>query len=162
VEICEKGVPEDNSWPENPQVTESYPEDVFGLFELPQKYISTGVRANRAFPTLVRARTQVTLPAGTHRVLLRSRGQARPWVEGEMVLQKPFEQAAQYKWAIDGLLPLEAQDKTLDLGTHCRPLPPGNREDVVELAFDGEPVAVVLETLIGQLGSDVGGPFRLD
>src|SRR5690606_29085352 len=84
VEICEKGVPEDNSWPENPQVTESYPEDVFGLFELPQKYISTGVRANRAFPTLVRARTQVTLPAGTHRVLLRSRGQARLLVDGEV------------------------------------------------------------------------------
>src|SRR5688572_16975320 len=74
VEICEKGVSselpkseqppaaengvitkeatKDTPWPEKPVVTEQFTEDVFGLFDLPQKYISTGVRANRAFPTL--------------------------------------------------------------------------------------------------------------
>src|SRR5688500_12695654 len=71
VVICEKGVPTDGSWPSNPVVTETYTEDAFGLFELPQKYVSTGVRADRAFPTLVRASAVVGLPAGRHRVLLR-------------------------------------------------------------------------------------------
>src|SRR5689334_16289005 len=70
VEICEKDVPRDGKWPASPPVaTETYTEDVFGLFELPQKYISTGVRGDRASPTLVRASARVTIPAGAHRVL---------------------------------------------------------------------------------------------
>ncbi|MEN9812388.1 MAG: hypothetical protein RL479_1074, partial [Verrucomicrobiota bacterium] len=71
VEICESGVPRDHSWPTAPIVTERHSEEVFGLFELPHKYISTGVRADRAFPTFVRASAKVRLPAGEHRLLLR-------------------------------------------------------------------------------------------
>src|SRR5688500_325585 len=87
VEVCEKDIPRSGEWPA-PTVaaTESFLEDAFGLFELPQKYISTGVRADRAFPTLVRASARVTLPAGKHRLLLRSRGPARLIVDGRQVL----------------------------------------------------------------------------
>lgn len=162
VEIFEEGVPKDNTWPDNPKRAEHYTEEAFGLFDLPQKYVSTGVRANRAFPTMVRATARVSLPAGTHRLLLRSRGQARLLVDGEDVMENPFAQATQYKWAIDGFLPLEEQDEVLALGPYCRPLPPGIREDVVELEFDGKEVVFVLETLIGQRSEDVGEPFRLD
>ncbi|MDB6120483.1 MAG: hypothetical protein JWO08_4264, partial [Verrucomicrobiaceae bacterium] len=77
VQICEEGVPSANAWPpEAPKVAESYDEDVFGLFELPQKYIDTGVRADRPNPSLVRASALVTLPKGKHRLLLRGRGAA--------------------------------------------------------------------------------------
>src|SRR5688572_32025545 len=50
VEICESDIPRNGSWPESTaRATEHFLEDAFGLFELPQKYISTGVRADRAF-----------------------------------------------------------------------------------------------------------------
>ena len=49
VDICEEGLPADNSWPTAALVTESYDEDLFGLFELPQKYVGTGVRGDRPF-----------------------------------------------------------------------------------------------------------------
>lgn len=150
VEICEQGVSKNNTWPANPVTTESYTEDVFGLFELPHKYISTGVRENRAFPTLVRASATVTLPAGRHRLLLRSRGQARLWVNGAVVLENPFVQGKQYARAIDGFLPLEEQDGTLDLGPGFRRVPPGNREALGVVEFSGQPTTVILETLIGQ------------
>ena len=62
VEICESDIPRNGSWPTTaPSATERFSEDAFGLFELPQKYISTGVRADRAFPTLVRATAQVSM-----------------------------------------------------------------------------------------------------
>ncbi|TWT38968.1 LamG domain-containing protein [Blastopirellula retiformator] len=74
VQISEKGVPESNGWPEEPEVTETYVEEVFGLFELPHKYVATGVRGDRANPSHVRASAVVTFPAGKHRLLLRGRG----------------------------------------------------------------------------------------
>lgn len=182
VEICEKGgpkgnpapehapaaengvsvdaVPKDTPWPEKPVVTERYTEDAFGLFELPQKYISTGVRANRAFPTLVRASAIVSLPAGQHRLLLRSRGQARLLVAGKVVLETPFAQARQFPLANAGFLPLEEQDAALDLGPGFRQVPPGNREALGVIAFTGAPTTVVLETMIGQIPPDSKSPFR--
>jgi hypothetical protein len=182
VEICEKGVSKDNSrlepaaaaengipagevskesqWPENPVVTEKYTEEAFGFFELPQKYIATGVRADRAFPTLVRAIATVTLPAGNHRLLLRARGQSRVLINGKMVLETPFAQATQYVRAIDGFLPLEEQDSAVNLGPGYRHVPPGNREALATVQFAGKPVTVVLETLIGQVSPALKSPFR--
>ena len=160
VEICEDGVPKDNTWPEKPVVGEHYTEEVFGFFELPQKYISTGVRANRAFPTLVRATAQVSLPAGHHRLLLRSRGQARLFVDGKVVLENPFTQGRQFPRANEGFLPMEEQDGELDLGPGYRRVPPGNREILGEVTFTGKPVTVVLETLVGQIPPGSKTPFR--
>ena len=48
VEICEEGMADKKAWPTlPPQATESYEEDVFGFFEVPQKYVDTGVRGDR-------------------------------------------------------------------------------------------------------------------
>lgn len=182
VEICEKGVsadntrpeqvpaaengvivevvPKDSPWPEKPVATEQYTEDVFGLFELPQKYISTGVRANRAFPTLVRAMATVSLPAGQHRLLLRSRGQARLLVGGKVVLETPFAQAKQFPLANAGFLPMEQQDTDLNLGPGYRHVPPGNREALGLVAFTGAPTEVILETFVGQIPPGSKSPFR--
>lgn len=162
VEICEEGVPKDNSWPAEAIVTESYTEEVFGFFTLPQKYIATGVRADRAFPTLVRASANVTLPPGKHRVLLRSRGKARLTIAGRTVLETPFDQPRQFAVGNAGELPVEEQNTYIDLGPGYRFAPPGNREALGEVTFSGESTQVVLETLIGGIEPKSKRPFRLE
>ena len=160
VEICEEGVPKDNTWPTAARATETFQEDAFGLFELPQKYVSTGVRADRAFPTLVRASATVTLPAGKHRVLLRSRGMARLLVDGQVVLETPFDQPRQFAVGNAGELPVEEQNTFLDLGPGFRFAPPGNREVWGEVNFAGPGTRVVLETLVGGIEPKSRKPFR--
>ncbi|HEY1108333.1 MAG TPA: c-type cytochrome domain-containing protein, partial [Opitutaceae bacterium] len=154
VEIHESGVSRENVFPSldaGLKPTETYTEDLFGLFELPQKYVSTGVRADRAFPTLVRATATVTLPPGKHRLLLRARGQSRVLIDGKTVLETPFDQPRQFAVGNAGELPVEEQNAPLDLGPGYRFVPPGNREKLTEVAFSGKPVSVVLETFVGAL-----------
>lgn len=161
VEICVADIPRDGSWPAaTVPVSETFDEDAFGLFELPQYYISTGVRADRPTPTLVRARAQITLPAGTHRLLLRSRGAARLSVNGQIVLATPFDQPRQFAVGNAGELPVEEQDRFLDLGPGYRLAPPGNREAWTEVAFSGTASEVLLETLIGGIEPKSKRPFR--
>lgn len=161
VEICESGIPPNGEWPAAPAPAMTrFDEDAFGLFELPQKYISTGVRADRAFPTLVRATARVTLPAGKHRLLLRARGAARLMVDDRVILTTPFDQPRQFAVGNAGELPVEEQDIFLDLGTGYRFAPPGNREAWAELEFSAEPVTLTLETLIGGLEPKSKKPFR--
>jgi hypothetical protein len=161
VEICESGIPRNGDWPAEAVVaTESFTEDAFGLFELPQKYISTGVRADRAFPTLVRASARVSLPPGKHRLLLRSRGAARLMIDGRVVLTNPFDQPRQFAVGNAGELPVEEQETFLDLGPGYRFAPPGNREAWVEIEFSSEPATVVVETLLGGLEPKSKKPFR--
>ena len=163
VEICEDQALRNNRWPETRvRATESFREDAFGIFELPQKYISTGVRADRAFPTLVRASAQVTLPRGNHRLLLRGRGAARLSVGGKVVLETPFDQPRQFATGNAGELPMEEQDKRLELGAGGRLAPPGNRETWTALGSDGMPTNVVLETLVGGIEPKSRRPFRPD
>lgn len=161
VEICENGIPRDGTWPETPaRATESFDEDAFGLFELPQKYIATGVRADRAFPTLVRASARVELPAGRHRILLRARGRTRLLIDGRQVLDTPFDQPRQFAVGNAGELPVEEQETFLTLGPGFRFAPPGNREAWTEVEFADGPVAIVLETLVGGIEPKSRKPFR--
>ena len=144
VQISEDGVPETNSWPEEPQVTETYQEDLFGLFELPQKYVSTGVRGDRANPLHLRASALVTLPAGKHRLLLRGRGAARLLIDGKNILEtvpRPTDTGGH------GLL--SSQDSYLDLGPDFRFVPPGNRDAWCEFESKGGEHFIILETLVG-------------
>ena len=74
VQLAEEGMPDANAWPsEPPKVGETYTEDVFGFFDVPQKYVETGVRGERHVPFLLRAAASVTFPKGKHRLLLRAR-----------------------------------------------------------------------------------------
>ncbi len=162
VEICEEGLPS-AGWPVTaPRATETFAEDAFGFFELPQKYVATGVRGDRAFPTLVRATASVTLPAGKHRLLLRARGAARLQVGGKQILATPFDQPRQFAVGNAGELPVEEQDAFLELGPGGRFLPPGNREAWAEVEFDGRATEVVLETLIGGVEPKSKRPFRAE
>ncbi len=144
VQISEDGVPEANSWPEDPQVTEDYHEDVFGLFELPHKYVATGVRGDRANPSHLRASAVVTLPAGKHRMLVRGRGMCRLYIDGKKLLETPPRPHDP-----GGYEPLSVQDKYLDLGPDFRFAPPGNRDAWCEFETSGGEHFVILETLVG-------------
>lgn len=144
VQISEKGVPEANAWPEEPEVTEIYREEAFGFFDWPKKYVSTGVRADRANPSHFRASALVKLPAGKHRLLLRSRGAARLRIDGELVLENPFP-----KPDTGGHGLLSEQDEYLDLGPDFRFAPPGNREAWCEFESKGGEHFVILETMVG-------------
>lgn len=144
IQVCEDEVPNDRSWPEaTPKPALTYQEDAFGLFELPQKYTSTGVRADR-FPALVRAAAVVDVPAGKHRLLLRARGGSRLLIDGKQILATPFP-----KGDTGGHGHTSDQDKYLDLGPDFRFAPPGNRESTVEFVSKGGKQLVLLETIIG-------------
>lgn len=160
VEICDTELPPDGSFPEQALPTLTYTEDLFGLFDIPLHYTSTGVRADRPSPTLVRARATVTLPSGKHRVLLRSRGNTRLLLDGKVVLETPFDQPRQNAVADAGELPVEEQDSFIDLGPGYRFAPPGNREVVTEIAFSGQPVRVSVEALIGRANPRSKRVFR--
>lgn len=162
IDICEEGLGKEKGWPTAAKVTSSYEEEAFGLFELPHKYVSTGVRGDRPFPTLVRATASLTLPAGRHRLLLRSRGAARLLLDGRVVLENPFDQPRIFNElrAVGGEVLFEEQDKYLNLGPDFRFAPPGNRESWGTFEFTGAATTVVLETLVGGLDAKIKVPFR--
>ncbi|MDR3638343.1 MAG: DUF1553 domain-containing protein [Isosphaeraceae bacterium] len=143
VEICERGLPEKEGWPDRPlPATEHYEADAFGFFRVPHTYIDTGVRADRANPFLLRATARVDLPAGRHRLLLRGHGGCRLIVDGKLALSTPFAPPI-----TDGhnAIPTDY----LDLGPDFRFAPPGNREAWTTIVSPGRTHDVVLETIVG-------------
>ena len=155
IQISEDGVPKSNGWPNEPVVTETYLEEVFGLFELPHKYVATGVRGDRANPSQLRASAVVDLPAGKHRLLLRGRGACRLFVDGKKLLETPPRPQDP-----GGYEPLSVQDEYLDLGPDFRFAPPGNRDAWCEFETKSGEHFVILETMVG--GITGGSTFRPD
>lgn len=146
IQISEKGVPATNGWPMEPEVTETYLEELFGFFEVPHKYISTGVRADRVNPSHVRASAIVSIPKGKHRLLLRGRGLSRLLIDGKTVLE-----TAPRTLDSGGHTPLSVQDTYLNLGPDFRFVPPGNRETWCEYESSGDEHFVILETMLGNV-----------
>lgn len=145
VQLAEEGMTPANAWPsEPPKVGEIYTEDVFGFFDVPQKYVETGVRGDRHVPFLLRAAATVTFPKGRHRLLLRARGATNLYVDGKNVLNTPFPPNDS-----DGHHLVADQKEYLDLGPDFRFAPPGNREAWCEFNGTGKPQFFVLETLVG-------------
>ena len=145
VELCDEGIPEANAWPvEQPATTERWVDDHFAWFELPQRYVATGVRGDRAIPLLMRATSEVRIPAGKHRLLLRGRGAARLYIDEQLLLNTPFPPNSS-----DGHHPIPKD--YLDLGPDFRFAPPGNREAWCEWQSDGRSHVVMLETMVGSL-----------
>lgn len=145
VQIAEEGMPDANAWPsEPPKVGETYTEDAFGFFEVPQKYVDTGVRGDRHVPFLLRAAANITLPEGKHRLLLRARGATNLYIDDKTVLTTPFPPSDS-----DGHHLVAEQKEHLNLGSDFRFVPPGNRESWCEFTSTGKPIFIVLETLVG-------------
>lgn len=145
VQIAEEGMPDANAWPgEPPKVAEKHTEDAFGFFEVPQKYVDSGVRGERHVPFLLRAAASVAFPKGKHRLLLRARGAANLYIDGKTLLTTPFPPNDS-----DGHHLVANQKDYLDLGPDFRFAPPGNREAWCEFEATGRPQFLVLETLVG-------------
>ncbi|MCB1277302.1 DUF1553 domain-containing protein [Prosthecobacter sp.] len=155
VQLAEEGMPDANAWPsEPPKVNETYTEDVFGFFDVPQKYVDTGVRGERHVPFLLRAGASVTFPKGKHRLLLRARGATNLYIDGKNVLNTPFPPSDS-----DGHHLVADQKDYLDLGPDFRFVPPGNRESWCEFEATGKPQFIVLETVVGSFaGKSVRRP----
>lgn len=64
-------------------------QDELAFVQLPRKYDQWGVRDDWADAVLVRAWTEITLPAGDYRLLVRSRGMSRLKIDGAEVLTTP-------------------------------------------------------------------------
>jgi hypothetical protein len=145
VQICEN-VPPKNSWPAiQPPESEHYEEDVFGFFELPHKYVDTGVREDRPIPSIMRASAKVELPAGKHRLLVRARSSSRLHIDGKQLILTSFTKADS-----GGHNHVSEQDKFLDLGgADYRFAPPGTEEAWCEFETKGGEHVVSFETMIG-------------
>ncbi len=143
VEIVEVGEFPDRKWPAAlGPVAESYPEEAFGFFHEPWRYVSTGVRADRPSPHLFRARARIALPAGGYRVLVRTRNAARLHVGGALVAEVKFSKAK-----TDGHNPV--RHDFLDLGPETRYMAPGDYEVLAVYQATGEEQEWVLETVVG-------------
>ena len=155
VELCEAWKPTANVWPEKaPEVTDSYVAPAFGFARVPEKYVDTGVRAERGHPYLLRALGAVKLPAGKHRLLLRGRGASALFIDGKLQLQTPFPPPGTDN------KPVKDQDKYLDLGGDFRFAPPGNRDAWVEFESKGGEHRVILESVVGYVINAKGARRR--
>ena len=61
--------------------------DVFLLTRMPLRYDDWGMRSSWAAPVLLRLAADVSLPEPTRRVLLRTRGLARLWIDGDLIAE---------------------------------------------------------------------------
>lgn len=90
VQIFE-GIPNKKSWKFNlPRAIESYTQPGLAYVEVPKKYNARGIHIDRTSPFVVRTMGMIDLPAGGHRLLLRSRDAARLYIDGRLVTQNPF------------------------------------------------------------------------
>ncbi|HUE74809.1 MAG TPA: DUF1553 domain-containing protein [Pirellulaceae bacterium] len=126
VEILEN-IPDGNSWDfVPPPPSERTEEPALGLVELPRKYNEHGVRADRTNPLVVWMTTDIELPAGPQRLLLRSRNAARLYLDGKLVIDNPFPKSRS-----DGHNSLHIVKS--DVSPNIRPVQPGDQENVAEL-----------------------------
>ncbi|MCZ2343701.1 MAG: DUF1553 domain-containing protein [Bacteroidales bacterium] len=145
VQLCEHGMPARNAWPElPPAATETYTESAFGFFEVPHKYVDTGVRGDRPNPFLLRAAAAVPFPAGKHRLLLRARGASRLYLDGKLILTTTFPPSDN-----GGHGHVRDPKTYLNLGPDFRFAPPGNREEWTTLDVPAGEHVVMLETIVG-------------
>lgn len=156
VEICENGLSDSDAWPkEAPVATETFSISAFGLNDLPAKYVDDGVRGARPSPSLVRLSGTVRIPAGSHRILVRSRSAARLYIDDQLVLVTPFPP----KNGGDGSLRETVQPEPLDLGIGYRFAPSGEIERIADFETPGGTLAVVLEAFVG--GREGNKPRRV-
>jgi mono/diheme cytochrome c family protein len=131
-------------WPRQyPPPADVYEEDVFGFFQIAQKYTDTGVRAERSNPYLLRAMARITLPAGKQELLMRVRGQGRLWRDGKVIAEILFGQTG---GGAHNEVEHEEAEKS---GPALRLLGPGDRETRISIDSDGQPHDYVFEMIAG-------------
>ncbi|HTN78006.1 MAG TPA: LamG-like jellyroll fold domain-containing protein, partial [Pirellulaceae bacterium] len=145
VELFE-GVPDKTSWEfPFPEPSEQYFESALALLEVPHKYTSHGVRGDRSNPFVLRMSGRWRFAAGEQQLLLRSRGAARFYVDGKLVVENKFSSRGG-----DGhneVYPVDVQ-----IVPDIRVLPIGDREELVSFQGTGQPQRVTLEIFCGGRG----------
>lgn len=120
------------------------------LDRLPQRFDAWGIRDDWKSPVLVRMASDVTLPPGKHRLLVRTRGLSRLWFDGQIVARtKPVTGA---RGGEDLMVPVATPPVVgMRVAEHEQ------KEAIGEITVEQEgPYRVVFETLVG------GKAFRAD
>ncbi|WP_339728492.1 DUF1553 domain-containing protein [uncultured Gimesia sp.] len=145
VDIYE-GVPNRKSWSfRPPRFSESITQPHFALLEMPIKYSSRGLRADRSGPFLVRAMSHVTIPKGKKRILVRARNASRLYIDDKLVAETGFHK-------ISGSAHGHVFKVDRSLAPQIRPLHRGDQEKVIEYTSDGKPHRVRFEMFVGGFG----------
>lgn len=142
VEVLE-GIPDEWSWDfVAPVPGERYTQQVLAAVEVPRKYTPHGVIDDRSNPFVLWMHTRLELPAGRYRLLVRSRSAARLYLDGQRVLENPFQSSK-----TDGHNPYQAP--TSEVSPRLRAVQPGDRENVAEVAIEEGPHLVRWELFVG-------------
>ncbi len=130
----------ENSWLDHTLL--SYEQSTFAFARIPQAYTENGTRDEWPNPLQVVAEADISIPKGTHEILLRSRRGARLWIDGRLIAENPFP-----PFTTDGFDPVERT--LLNLGEEVRILGPGDQEKLVAWESDGARKRVRLEFYVG-------------
>jgi hypothetical protein len=134
------------SWPSEPRPAGSpvmqWETDLALFPRLPHRYDAWGIRDAWKPTVLLRAATQLDLPGGKHRLLIRSRGGGRLWLDGQVVARTPF-----HKREEGGYEPVAAVPQPPAPGG--RPVGFGDHEAVVEVRLEAGRHTFVFESLVG-------------
>ncbi len=120
-------------------------QDEMAFVRMPRKYDDWGIREDWGSTLLVRATANVTLPAGSHRLLVRSRGMSRLWIDEKVVVTTPAQKNRSSAHHVVDPLP-EVPMKGM------RPHAMNDRERVIDFQSSGATHQVVLETIVGGPG----------
>lgn len=114
----------------------------FGFHEMPQVYDEWGIREDIGSTLLIRAWSMVTLPEGTHQLLVRARGLSRLTIGEKQVVTLS---AAKHKGgAHNHVIPLPET-----IHPDLRPHAMNEQEQLLEYTSDGQPQRWLFETIVG-------------
>ena len=97
---------------------------------------------DRSSPFVLWAHTQLSLPEGKQRLLLRSRSAARLFIDDKLVVENPFQSNK-----TDGHNPYKPVESSIS--PRIRPLQPGDHEEVAEIDLPAGSHRVRLEIFVG-------------
>ncbi|MBL9155102.1 MAG: DUF1553 domain-containing protein [Verrucomicrobiales bacterium] len=130
-------------WPNRfAEPTLVYEEEAFGFFQIPQKYIGSGIRGDWTNPYLLRALSKIQLPVGEQKLLIRARGKSRVWLDGKIIADLDYGN-------LGGGGHNEVGELAEVNGQELRYLGPGDRERLISVTGDGREHVLVLEMIAG-------------
>ena len=122
VEVVEN-LSKSGAWPRRfAKPTLAYEEDLFGFFQIPEKYTPSGVRDAWTNPYLLRAAAKIRLTEGTHEWLLRIRGKGRLWLDDKVIAEIDYGH-------IGGGGQNKVKESVVVEGANLRYLGPGDRKN---------------------------------
>ncbi len=130
-----------------------YDETAFGFYQLPNRYVGTGVRGSWPSPMLVRATSRVELPKGRHTILLRAHSTARLSVDGEKLGEISYRQFDEGSQNPVDFVPVPPTRETRRLAPACR-------EVLLDFQSDGGSFDFMLEVRLGGRSVRTGDVLR--